>query len=68
MRELTVEEMEQVAGGFIIVPTGPMLHILIEKLMDHLWENREEYLRFIAIYGSGASNSQLAAHFAANSF
>jgi len=78
MRELTVEEMEQVAGGgleevalelafrYFLTKAFDLSWKALEALLGNVWENREKYLQYIAKYGSGAANYQLACHFASN--
>ena len=58
MRELTFEEMEQVAGGGIIGKLGDIfLDWAVTKALDYIWENGGAYFDYLthcwATYGAG---------------
>ena len=60
MRELTFEEMDQVAGGNVVAWAligPPMLDLMVVKAVNYLWDNKEAYFNYLiqcgAQYGGG---------------
>ena len=55
MRELTFEEMDQVAGGNPVLDA--VITWLVEKALGYIWENKENYIDYLvdcwATYGAG---------------
>ena len=55
MRELTIEEMDQAAGGGegILLPTGAVF----TKILGYVWDNAGDYIDYylhcLATYGGG---------------
>jgi len=61
MRELTFEEMDQVAGGNNVV--GGIIGWLVGKVLDYAWDNKEAYFNYLiqcsAQYGGGPFDYRL---------
>ena len=66
MRELTFEEMDQVAGGNVVawtlVDPSPT-SLMMMKALNYLWDNKEAYFNYLiqcsAQYGGGPFDYRL---------